>query len=216
MKTYCYGILLTASLLGAAAAHGQTPAQRVTTTMLIPRDREIELALSAAPSEVARDASVYVFTVKGYELAKTGSNGFTCLVNRDSFLDGYEVLKPTCWDAHGSSTIVPALLAIEKLRAAGKARTEIIRAIRELRTDGQLKPFAQPGITYMLAGDISEYDSATGKILARAFPPHVMLYASGISEQDLGLAMKDAIGNPRAPLLYESASGYRYIVVRVP
>src|SRR5688500_14785268 len=133
MKTYCYAAMLAASLVSVSSVAAQTTARPVTTMTEIPKDREIELAMAAAPPEVARDASVYVWNSDGYELAKTGTNGFTCLVNRDSFLDGYEVLKPTCWDAHGGATIVPAIVAIEKLRADGKTRTEIIKEIRAMR-----------------------------------------------------------------------------------
>src|ERR671918_2803235 len=91
----------------SAGAHAQ-----LTVATVLPRDREIELAIAAAPPDVGSKATVYVFTSQGYEKARDGENGFTCLVNRDSELEGYHVLKPTCWDAHGSATIVPAIIEI--------------------------------------------------------------------------------------------------------
>ena len=90
-------LALGLTLVVSASAHAQ-----VTVATVLPRDREIELAIAAAPPDVGSKAAVYVFTSKGYEKARDGENGFTCLVNRDSELEGYHVLKPTCWDARGS------------------------------------------------------------------------------------------------------------------
>lgn len=59
------------------------------------------------------------------------------------------------------------------------------------REAGILKPFSRTGIAYMLAGDIAEYDPATGITTKRGIPP-------------------------QTPLMYESATGYRYLVIRVP
>ena len=108
-------LLIFATPLAASA--------QLTTT----REQEIALAETAAPAAVARDASLYVFGKAGYERVREGKNGFTCLVNRDSFLEGYEVLKPTCWDAEGSGTIVPQILFIGKRKAEG-ANAETVRA----------------------------------------------------------------------------------------
>ena len=194
-----------------ASAHAQ-----LTVGTVLPRDREIELATSAAPADVGGKATVYVFTKQGYEKARDGENGFTCLVNRDSELEGYHVLKPTCWDAHGSRTIVPAILEITKRRAAGQAVADVTAGIRQLIKDGKLQLFDKVGVAYMLQGDVSDYDAATGKVITRRFPPHMMIYAPGITANDVGIAGRAAFSDVRAPLIYESATGYRYLVVRVP
>ena len=201
------GLILAAS----ASAHAQ-----LTVGTVLPRDREIELAISAAPTDVGSKAAVYVFTKQGYEKARDGENGFTCLVNRDSELEGYHVLKPTCWDAHGSRTIVPAILEIAKRRAAGQSVADVTAGIRQLIKDGKLQLFDKVGVAYMLQGDVTDYDAATGKILKRMFPPHMMIYAPGITANDVGVAGRAAFNDVRAPLIYQSATGYRYLVVRVP
>ena len=211
---------LAIALASFAAVHQHRPDGKpartpVSVSAVLPRDQEIALAVSAAPPHVGRQAAVYVYTAAGYERAREGTNGFTCLVNRDSELDGYQVLKPTCWDRHGSETIVPAILEIAKLRAAGRPVRDVTSTIRGRIQTGTLKPFTRTGIAYMLAGDIAEYDPATGITTRHAFPPHVMIYAPGTSAADLGIT--DAAGsNPQAPVMYESATGYRYIVIRVP
>jgi hypothetical protein len=201
------GLILAAS----ASAHAQ-----VTVGTVLPRDREIELAITAAPPDVGTKAAVYVFTKQGYEKARDGENGFTCLVNRDSELDGYHVLKPTCWDAHGSRTIVPAILEIAKRRAAGQSVADVTAGIRQMIKDGALQLFDSVGVAYMLQGDVTDYDATTGQVLKRMFPPHVMIYAPGITREDVGVTGRAAVNDVRAPLIYQSATGYRYLVVRVP
>jgi hypothetical protein len=182
---------------------------------VIPREQEIALALSAAPSDVAKNASVYVYGDAGYVRERAGTNGFTCLVNRDSFLDGYEVLKPTCWDALGSETIVPQILFIGKRKAEG-ANAQTVRAeLQQQFADGKFKYPDSGGIAYMLQGDISRYDAMTGKIIDRAFPPHLMLYAPGATQEKLGLTMQAAMHDMRAPLVYSPNNRFSYIVVRV-
>ena len=188
----------------------------MTVTTILPREREIELATSAAPADIGAHATVYVYTSKGYEKARDGTNGFTCLVNRDSELDGYHMFKPTCWDAHGSATIVPAILEFAKMIASGQTVADVTSALRQQLKDGTLKPFEKVGIAYMLQGDVSHYDAATGTILQRAFPPHVMIYAPTISWSDLAMSGRAANADERAAIIYQSALGYRYLVVRVP
>lgn len=198
-------------LASSASARAQ-----VNVATVLPRDREIELAISAAPPEVGGKAAVYVFTERGFEKARDGENGFTCLVNRDSELEGYHVLKPTCWDAHGSRTIVPAIIEIARRRVAGQSVAEVTAGIHQMIQDGRLQLFDRVGVAYMLQGDVSDYDATTGKIVSRRFPPHIMIYAPGITANDIGVSGRAALSDARAPLIYQSATGFRYLVVRVP
>src|SRR5262245_20853771 len=62
-------------------------------------------------------------------------------------------------------------------------------------------------VAYMLQGDISNFDAATGKIIARRFPPHVMIYAPGITPNEVGLFGRAAVTDTRVPLIYNSATG---------
>jgi hypothetical protein len=202
-------------LVTVLAASASAEAQ-VNVATVLPREREIALAIAAAPPDVGNKAAVYVFTAQGYEKVRESENGFTCLVNRDSELDGYHVLKPTCWDAHGSRTIVPAIIEIAKRRAAGQSVADVTAGIKQLIEGGALGLFDKVGVAYMLQGDVSEYDAATGTVVKRVFPPHVMIYAPGITVSDVGLQGRAAVSDVRAPLIYQSATGYRYLVVRVP
>jgi hypothetical protein len=68
----------------------------------------------------------------------------------------------------------------------------------------------------MLNGDIDRYDSNSGTVIRRMFPPHVMLYASGAAQAKLGMDMQTALKDARVPLVYRPHAHFAYIVVRVP
>ena len=90
------GVILLFISCGIASA--QTSAGPQASLQLLPREQEIELAVSAAPAHLRKEATVYVFGKQGYEKALPGTNGFTCLVNRDGAQSGDFTLRPTCWD----------------------------------------------------------------------------------------------------------------------
>ena len=50
---------------------------------LLSRKKEVALALSAAPEHLRRGAAVYALEQNGFVKVRDGSNGFTCIVNRD-------------------------------------------------------------------------------------------------------------------------------------
>src|SRR5216684_961816 len=79
----------------------------------MPREQQIQLAMSAAPPQVSEHATVYVLTSRGYIKAREGTNGFSCLVERQ-FMG---TLEPLCYDAEGSATTLQARLYREELRA---------------------------------------------------------------------------------------------------
>src|ERR1700687_3838438 len=104
---------------------------------LMPREKEIELALNAAPAHLRQNATVYVLEKNGYTKVKEGSNGFTCIVNRDHPLN----MKPTCWDREGTETIVPKVLRVGELLMQGKPVDEINGEIKEgFRTGKYISP----------------------------------------------------------------------------
>src|ERR1035438_6883256 len=77
--------ILTASLILALVFSITASAQAVKTRKLepLPRDLEIQLALSALPPHLRDNATVYVLNPdKGFEAARTGTNGFHALVAR--------------------------------------------------------------------------------------------------------------------------------------
>jgi hypothetical protein len=119
------GLLSIAFLCSSAAAQDK-PKEPIkedhTINESTPRERQIELALSAAPAEVSSKATVYIFGPKGYEKAREGTNGVSCFLWRSSTVSA----SPACFDAEGSRTLMLAAMHGEELRAQGKSEAEIM------------------------------------------------------------------------------------------
>ncbi len=182
---------------------------------LLPREQEIALALSAAPEHLREDATVYVFNKSGYIKSHEGTNGFTCLVNRDAILDGESVLKPTCWDAEGSATVVPMVLRVGELLAQDKSREEIQHDIDQRFRTGKFIAPRKAGVAYMLAGDIDQYNAIANRVESRSFPPHLMFYAPNVTNADIGYSPEAAAKNPWLPVVWGRGANHSYIVVVV-
>ena len=184
-------------------------------TWLLPQAYEVELALSAGPEHLRADATVYVFGGGGYEKVKSGSNGFTCLVNRDRFQSGDRTLRPTCWDAEGGATIVPVMLRVGELLTQGISAAEIRRDIDAGFDDGRFAAPHKAGIAYMLRGDV-QIEPKSHQITGQAFPPHYMIYAPGVSNRDIGISEDAAKDHFALPFVYAGYSGgpdTHYIIV---
>lgn len=209
----CVFILL---IFNCGIASAQNADAQTRSLQLLPREQEIELAVSAAPEHLRQGATVYVFGKQGYEKARSGTNGFTCLVNRDGAQSGDDTLRPTCWDMEGSKTIVPVMLRVGEMLANGKTAAEIKREIDDGFSRGRLRAPQKTGIAYMLAGDVKQFDAKTGKILSRSYPPHYMIYAPGLTNADIGMTPEGYKLNPTLPGVYSGYSGgthTAYIIV---
>lgn len=208
--------LLMMLFIYGSAASAQNSGAQSRVLELLPREQEIELAVSAAPEHLRKEATVYVFGKGGYEKARPGTNGFTCLVNRDGAQAGDKTLRPTCWDREGGQTIVPVMLRVGELLAQGRTAAEIKRDIDTGFNDGRFHSPRKTGIAYMLAGDVTQFDTKTGKIVSRDFPPHYMIYAPGVTNADIGMTKEGYQLNPSLPGVYSGYSGgthTAYIIV---
>ncbi|WP_284396788.1 hypothetical protein [Dyella lipolytica] len=173
------------------------------------RNREITMALSAAPPELRVDAGVYVLGPSGFVLVRASRNGFNCLVERD-----IHVTAPVCYDAEGSRTTLQASLERARIMVSGVDGPSVDRMIDAEYSAGRLRPPAKPGVAYMLSHDFVQLDPKTGeaKIL---YPPHVMVYAPFLRNEDIGVSKQfvrstthvwvEAAGKPDACLVFTSA-----------
>jgi hypothetical protein len=162
---------------------------------LLPREKEIELALSAAPEHLRKGAAVYVLERNGFVKIKDSTNGFTCIVNRDHPLNQ----KPVCFDAEGTATILPKILRVGELLMQGKPMSKIDAEIAEGFRTGQYISPRRTGVAYMLSGDIRSFNSRTGKV--ESFPPHVMFYAPNLTNADLGTTPEALASDPSLPVV---------------
>jgi hypothetical protein len=202
--------------IGGGIASAQSVSSQSRSLELLPREQEIKLAISAAPEHLRKEATVYVFGKGGYEKARTGTNGFTCLVNRDGAQSGDNTLRPTCWDTEGSNSIVPVMLRVGEMLAQGKSAAEIKSDIEAGFSDGRFHEPRKTGIAYMLSGDVKKFDIKTGKIVSLDFPPHYMIYAPNVTNADIGMTNEGYKLNPSLPALYSGYSGgshTAYIIV---
>lgn len=174
---------------------------------LLSRDREIALAMSAGPSNVADKATVYVLQTTGYVKAREGANGFTCLVVRDTPSD----IAPVCHDPEGSRTVVPRLLTEARLRAEGKSPDEIRREINEGLRTGTFHLPQRVGIAYMLSTENAGL--IDGRIIHPR--PHVMFYAPFLKMDDIGARESD-IFRPDLPVVISQGEFNAYVVMHVP
>jgi hypothetical protein len=200
-----HAVFLGMALVRSAAA--QSPARTSQPRALGPlnalsAEEQSRLALSTAPPEVSSRASLYILTQKGYVQARTGTNGFSCLVERE-FL---ETVEPVCYDAEGTATTLLARLYREELRAQGFSEDEVKGQIAAAYPGGRLRAPRKPGIVYMLARENWAWNP-----FARQFgkgPPHFMLYAPFATQEDLG-----GFSGPHMPVVLWPGHPDAFIIV---
>jgi len=144
-----------------------------------PSEVQMALALAAGPP-VADKATVYVLGPKGYSKLREGSNGFSCIVQRERL----DEIAPQCFDAEGSATTLQVFLFVEEQRALGVEDTEIQKAVVGGYKAGRFKPPSKPGLVYMLSPYNYLWDVDDKKIVH--FPGHLMFYAPYATSREVG------------------------------
>ena len=181
-------------------AQNRVPAKRVGTIDALPRDLEIQLALSSLPAHLRDNATVYVLDPdRGFEVAREGTNGFHALVARtgDDAMRGSwplteyrdDILYPISWDQAGAKAQLRVFLDIAEMQAKGTAPQALKRIIQQRYKDKAYKAPERAGVSYMLSPVLRTYtnpdengDVATSNI------PHVMHYAPYVSNEEVGAA----------------------------
>jgi len=190
-------------------ACAQESSERASLPPLLPEAEEIALAESAAPEDIARDAAIYVLGRDGYTLARSGRNGFTCLVERSHPAS----LEPICYDAEGTATILPRVLEVAALRRSGADPAAVRTAIAEGYRVGRFRAPQRPGVAYMLSPATRFYNPETGKV--EPGHPHVMFYAPYLRNENIGSPGEFGVTGTGMPFVIEEGSPDAYIVVLV-
>lgn len=182
-------ILLAASPAWAQTARSITP---------LPRDLEVELALSALPVHLRAEATVYSLNPDaGFEVARRGRNSFHTFVARqdDSLYRGQwplrtyrnDVLIPIAFDAEGAETIMPVHFDIARLHAMGTPPAELKQTIQARYAEGRYRTPQRAGVSYMLAPVMRAYlNPDEGDVLVTVSNPHLMFYAPHVANEDIG------------------------------
>lgn len=159
----------------ALSAQGglRTPEEVGSRVRVFAESTEIRLAREAAPPSISRDADVYVFQDGTFKRAVTGSNGFACMVGRDTRAPS---LFPMCFDSAGARTLMRREMMKVELMATGVALDDVIPRVNAAAHDGRAPYPTTTSLTYMMSAHQVLYD---GDKNIGAANPHVMIYLPG-------------------------------------
>ena len=164
----------------------------------LPRDLEIQLALSALPSHLRDNATVYILNPdNGFEVARKGTNGFHAFVARtgdDAFRGSWplteyrdDILYPISFDNAGAKAQMRVFFDAAEMQAKGTPPGELKRIIKDRYKKGYYKAPKRAGISYMLSPILRTYwNPEENDSAITANIPHVMYYAPNVSNADIG------------------------------
>jgi hypothetical protein len=202
-----------------ATAQNNQAAKSVNKIDPLPKDLEIELALSALPPHLRDSATAYVLNPKkGFEVARKGTNGFHAFVARtgDDAMQGSwplkeypkDVLYPVSFDAAGAEANMRVFFDIAKMQAEGTPPENLKQLIRDRYRTGYYPPPGRPGISYMLSPILRTYiNPGKNDSILTASIPHVMHYAPNLTDQDIGSA-KPSFNSKYPFLIHQGPHGY--------
>ncbi len=168
--------------LAAAPAFAQNiDSLRLGHRPLLPRDREIALARSAAPPIVSDSATILVLGDSAYQVAVPGTNGNVCWVSRD-WLD---TIEPECFDAEGAATVMQKERLHVELLHRGRSEAQAQQAIADALRGGRLRPPRRPALCYMMSPDQWLIDDK--REVGGHWHSHLMIYYPNLTSADLGL-----------------------------
>ncbi len=180
-REFCASLVTFAMLCIAQTAQAQGGDADLPS--LMDQEREIELALSAGPSQVSENAAVLVLRRGGFETVREGTNGFTCFVDR-FFV---EAIEPMCLNLEASQTILPVLVRRNELREQGRTPGEIDEAIELAFQRGDFRLPQGLAFSYMLSAG-QDIIADSGRRHGQ-YVPHLMVYVPYVTPETLG-------GNP--------------------
>ena len=121
---------------------------------------EIALAQSAAPAAISAHATILTLRVRGYEAAVSGTNGFTCLVER-SWMSPFgspefwnpRMRAPVCYNPAATQSILPYTLRRTQLALAGRSREEMLATVRAALARQELPSPEVGAMSFMMSKD---------------------------------------------------------------
>ena len=142
----------------AAAQPDPYPKMAPVDQYLMEKDAEIQLARSAAPDSISRDATILVLGRQGYETAVEGKNGFVCMVGRGwaGMFDWPEfwspkVRAPDCMNPQAARSIMPIVSLRARMVMAGRSKVEMLSALQTAYEKKQLPNLESGAMDYMMS-----------------------------------------------------------------
>ena len=193
-------LIVIASLLFTLSANAEnTTAPKVMNKIEpLPRDLEIQLALSALPPHLRDSATVYVLNPdKGFEVARKGTNEFHAFVARtgdDTFRGSWpfteyrdDILYPVSFDKAGVKAQMRVFFDTAEMQAKGTPPSELKKIIQNRYKTKYYKSPERAGLSYMLSPVLRSYiNPEENDSVATLNIPHVMHYAPHVSNNDIG------------------------------
>jgi hypothetical protein len=178
----------------AAAQTDPYPKMAPVDQYLMEKGAEIQLARSAAPESISRDATVLVLGRQGYETAVEGKNGFVCWVGR-SWMGAFDwpefwnpkVRAADCMNRQAASAIVPIALLRSRMVMAGRSKAEMVWALKTAYEKEQLPELGSGAMDYMMSKSAYPTDAGSHNM------PHLMFFTDGVEAKDWG---SGAAGSP--------------------
>ena len=178
----------------AGAQSDKYPKMAAVDQYLMEKNAEIQLARSAAPDSISRDATILVLGRQGYETAVEGKNGFVCKVDRSwmAAFDWPEFWNPKvraadCLNPQAARSILPIAFLRSRMVMAGRSKAEILSAIKAAFENRQLPDLESGAMDYMMSKS-SYLTDEDGHNL-----PHLMFFTAGVDAKDWG---SGAAGSP--------------------
>src|SRR5713101_5702208 len=197
-KVQTIAVILALLFSVTAAAQSQQTAKGANKIEPLPRDLEIQLALSALPPHLRDNATVYILNPeKGFEVARKGTNGFHAFVARtgdDTFRGSWpftkyrdDILYPISFDEAGAKAQMRVFFDAAEMQAKGTPPEELKKIIQDRYKTGYYKAPARAGISYMLSPVLRTYwNPEENDSVGTLNGPHVMYYAPNVSSEDIG------------------------------
>jgi hypothetical protein len=166
------------------------------------RNAEIELARSAAPAAISRDAEVLVLGRNGYEIAVKGKNGFVCAVER-SWGAGFDnpefwnskIRSPICFNPPAAQSVLPVYLNRTKMILAGRSIAQMIDTVKAAFDKKELPMPASGAMCYMMSKEAYLTDSGNHNLA------HLMFEVPRIDGAALGADL------PNSPVIVGEQNG---------
>jgi hypothetical protein len=205
MRTVLLSLLAGGFAIGAARGQAAVSGQSGRRALL-PPEREIALARSAAPPAVSDSATIYVLGDSGWEIAVKGANGVACHVNRSWVAS----LEPHCFDAEAAATILPMELRRTELLHRGYSLAEADQDIAAGLASGRFRLPRRLAMSYMMSS-AQQLVSDDGRPVG-SWRPHVMIFFPYLTAAELGLGTNL---DPRAAILVDPGKPTANVMVVV-
>ena len=164
----------------------------------LPRDLEVQLALSSLPHHLRDNATVYILNpAKGFVVVRNGTNGFRAFVARtgdDTFRGSWpfkayrdDILYPISFDDAGAKANMRVFFDAAEMQAKGMLPQQLKEVIQERYRTHHYKAPERAGVSYMMSPILRTYvNPEQDDKVATSNNPHVMHYAPSLSNASIG------------------------------